>query len=234
MFLAIGSLALVALLGVTLIGRSGAGAQDTATPDTSGTPAAGSSSDSEPTRDAMKDTYLATLAEKLGITPEQLQTAIDETNTELGIDGAFGALGMDGPRGGHRGGNDGSGWGGPNGADIEEGEQHDGNHSGKSGSMLRGIDIAEAATFLGITEDELKTDLKTAAFLDIAQSHGKTIDDVRAFLIQQATADIDERLQEAETAPASESATEPAEENSSISDATEVPAAPTLTPTATA
>jgi hypothetical protein len=56
MFLAIGSLALVALLGVTLIGRSGAGAQDTATPVTSGTPAAGSSSDSEPTRDAMKDT----------------------------------------------------------------------------------------------------------------------------------------------------------------------------------
>ena len=53
-------------------------------------------------------------------------------------------------------------------------------------------------------------------------------------MILQATADIDERLQEAETAPASDSATEPAEGNTSISDATEVPAAPTLTPTATA
>jgi hypothetical protein len=53
-------------------------------------------------------------------------------------------------------------------------------------------------------------------------------------LIQQATEDIDERLQAAETAPASGSATEPASESSSISEATEVPAAPTLTPTATA
>jgi hypothetical protein len=231
MFLAIGSLALVALLGVTMISRSGVGAQDSATPDTSGTPAAGSTNDSDTTRESMKDTYLATLAEKLGITTDQLQSAIDETNTELGIDGAFGGMGLGG---GHRGGNDGSGWGGPNGADIEKGEQHDGNLPGKSGGMLRGVDIAEAATFLGITEDELKTELRTSAFLQIAVNHGKTTDDVRAFLIQQATADIDERLQAAETAPASESATEPAEENSSISDATEVPAAPTLTPTATA
>jgi hypothetical protein len=53
-------------------------------------------------------------------------------------------------------------------------------------------------------------------------------------LIQQATEDIDERLQAAETAPASGSATEPASESSSISEAPEVPAAPTLTPTATA
>ncbi len=218
--LAIGSLALVALLGITMIGRSGVVAQDTASPDTAGTPAAGSSSDADTTKESMKDTYLATLAEKLGVTPEQFQTAIDETNAELDVDGWFGG-GMGGHRDSHRGGNQ------TGGAPA--------NLPGKSGgSMLRGIDIAQAATFLGITEDELKTELKTSAFLEIAENHGKTIDDVRAFLILQATADIDERLQEAETAPASDSATEPAEGNTSISDATEVPAAPTLTPTATA
>jgi len=215
--LAIGSLALVALLGITMVGRPTVDAQDSATPDTAGTPAAGSSSDSDSTRQSMKDTYLATLAEKLGVTTDQLQTAIDETNAELDVDGGFGG-GMGGHRDSHRGGNQTGGL--------------PGNRPGKSGgSMLRGLDIAQAATFLGITEDELKTELRTSAFLEIAQNHGKTIDDVRAFLIQQATADIDERLQEAETAPASDSATEPAEESS---DATEVPAAPTLTPTATA
>ena len=215
--LAIGSLALAALLGITMIGRSGVVAQDTATPDTAGTPAAGSSSDADTTKESMKDTYLATLAGKLGVTTEQLQTAIEETNEELDVDGWFGG-GMGGQRDSHRGGNQ------TGGAPA--------NLPGKSGgSMLRGIDIAQAATFLGITEDELKTELRTSAFLEIAENHGKTIDDVRAFLILQATADIDERLQEAETAPASNSATEPAEESS---DATEVPAAPTLTPTATA
>jgi hypothetical protein len=216
--LAIGSLALVALLGVAMIGRSGAGAQ---TPDTSGTPTAGSASDSDSdsTRVSIKDAYLATLAEKLGVTTEQLQTAIDETIKELDVDGWAGS-GMGGHRDSHRGGNQA---GGP--ANLPE---------KNGGGMLRGIDIAEAATFLGITEDELKTELKASAFLKVAEAHGKTVDDVRAFLIQQATEQIDERLQEAETAPASDSATEPAEENSSISDATEVPAAPTLAPAATA
>lgn len=219
MFLAIGSLTLVALLGITLIGRSGVVAQS---PDTAATPAAGSSSDSNTTWESMNDTYLATLAEKLGVTTEQLQTAIDETNAELGIDGSFGGgMGWHGES--HHGGMyGGRGAGGP------------ANMPGKTGGMLRGIDLAEAATFLGVTEDELKTELRTSAFLQIAENHGKTIDDVRAFLIQQATEQIDERLQEAGTAPASDSATEPAEENSSISDATEVPAAPSLTPTATA
>lgn len=233
--LAIGSLALVALLGVTMVGRSVVDAQDTATPDTSGTPAAGSSSDS--TRESVKDTYLATLAEKLGVTTEQLQTAIDETNTELGVDGGFGSMG--GGRGFHRGGNGGPGWGGPNNADTDKDEDQNGNAPanmpGKSGgSILRGIDLADAATFIGITEDELKTELETGTFLDIATSHGKTTDEVRAFLIEQATADIDERLQAAESAPASDSTTEPATGGSSISDATEVPTTPALTPTATA
>ncbi len=223
-YLAIGSLALVALLGITLVGRSAVDAQDTATPDASGTPAVGGTTETD--KESAKDIYLAALAEKLGVTTEQLQTAIDETNDELGVDGGFGG-GMGGHRDSHRGGNGGPGSGENGGVP--------GNTPGKSGgSVLRGVDLAEAATFLGITEDELQTELKTGAFLAIAENHGKTTDDVRAFLILQATAQIDERLQAAETAPASDSATAPAEGNTSISDATEVPTAPILTPTATA
>jgi hypothetical protein len=219
-------LVVVALLGITLVGRSAVDAQDTATPDASGTPAVGGSTETD--KESAKATYLATLAEKLGITTEELQTAIDAANDVLGADGWFGGVG--GHRDSNRGGNSGPG-------SDENDSQYGGapgNTPGKRGSVLRGVDPAEAATFLGITEDELKTELKTSAFLQIAENHGKTTDDVRAFLILQATAQIDERLQAAETAPASDSATEPAEENTSISDATEVPAAPTLTPTATA
>ena len=146
---------------------------------------------------------------------------------------------MGGGRDFHRGGNGGPGWGGPNGADSGHGDDQDGNAPSKTpgrscGSILRGIDLADAATFLAITEDELKTELETGTFLDIATSHGKTTDEVRAFLIEQATADIDERLQAAESAPASDSTAEPATGGSSISDATEVPTTPALTPTATA
>lgn len=211
--LIIGSLALVALLGVTMVSRSAVDAQDSAPPATSGTPAAGAPGES--TGESAKETYLAALAEKLGVTPEQLQTAIDETNAELGIDGE--SRGMGGPRDSHRG--------------NDNGRPGRGHQEGNS--FLRGIALADAATFLGITEDELRTELATSAFLKVAEAHGKTTEEVRAFLIQQATIAIDERLQAAETAPASDSATEPAEEGASISEATEVPTAPALTPTAT-
>ena len=66
-----------------------------------------------------------------------------------------------------------------------------------------------AAAFLGITEDELKAELDGSAFLEVAEANGKTIDDVRAFLIQQATDQIDERLQAASDAPAGSDSAEP-------------------------
>jgi hypothetical protein len=199
--LAIGSLALVALLGVTMVGRSGVEAQSEATPDTSGTPAVGGSTASED-KESAKDAYLATLAEKLGVTTEELQTAIEETNDELGVSGMM--PGGNGPgRDMHRGGGSGHG---PS--------------CGGSSSFLRGIDLAGAATFLGITEDQLKTELEDTTFLEIAEAQGKTTEEVRAFLIEQATVAIDERLQEA------------AEDASASSDATEVPPAP-ATPEAT-
>lgn len=219
-FVAIGSLALVALLGITMVGRPAVDAQD------NGTPAAGSSTTSDTTKESAKDTYLATLAEKLGITTEALQSAIDETNSELGVDGWFG--GMGGSHDSHRGGSNGPSNGGGNSGGSNS-------MPSRSSGILRGIDRAAAAEFLGITEDELNTELDGSTFLAVAEAHGKTADDVRAFLIAQATADIDERLQAAADAAANATATEaPAAESTSISEATEVPTtAPVLTPTAT-
>jgi hypothetical protein len=130
-FLAIGSLALVALLGVTIAGLPGAEAQTEATPDTSGTPAVGGSTTNEG-KESMRDAYLAALAEKLGVTTEELQTAIEETNDELGVSGMM-------PGGGHRdapGGNR-PGRGGP----------------GHGSLVLRSTDLTDVAAFLGITED---------------------------------------------------------------------------------
>ena len=101
-------------------------------------------------------------------------------------------------------------------------------------SIVRGVDVADAAAFLGITEEELKDQIDGSTFLQIAEANGKTTEDVRAFLIQQATAQIDERLQAASVAPAGAETAEPATGGTSISEATEVPTAPAMTPTATA
>ncbi len=183
--LTIASLALVALLGITMIGRSAVDAQNSATP------AAGSTT--ETSQQTKRDAYLAALAEKLGVTAEDLQTAIDETNQELGTGGMMNDRG-----GSHRGGREhGRGSGMPGG-------------NGHGGVMLRGVERAEAAAFLGISEDDLTTEMKSGkTFLQIASEHGKTTDDVRAFLIQQATAAIDAFLQDAETGPATVPAATP-------------------------
>jgi hypothetical protein len=212
--LALGSLALVAMMGLSLVGPN-AGAQEPAS--------AGTESQTTEPRESLNDAYLATLAEKLGISTDELQSAIDATNRELGrgdgLLGGDGFMGGKGPRGGRDGNRDG-GRGG-----MRE-------HSG--GAFMRGLDFSDAAAFLGITEEELETELQTSTFLEIAKNHGKTTDDVRAFLIAQVTAIIDERLQAAENAPAGAESAEPAGGTNSIPEATEVPSAPALTPTTTA
>jgi hypothetical protein len=63
------------------------------------------------------------------------------------------------------------------------------------GAFLESMD--DFAAFLGITEDEIISSLQDGmTILEIAEANGKTYDDVRAFLIEQATSRIDERLQE--------------------------------------
>jgi hypothetical protein len=63
------------------------------------------------------------------------------------------------------------------------------------GAFLQSMD--DFAAFLGITEDEIVSGLQDGTtILEIAEANGKTYDDVRTFLIEQATSRIDERLQE--------------------------------------
>ena len=219
--LAFGSLALVAMLGISLV-STGVDAQDAATPGAGDSTA--TEGQSTENKESKKDAYLAALAANLGVTSEELEAAIDATNTELGFEGRI-SIG-----GSHQGGSGSSGdFNRPSGGNGPGGL---GGNNG--GFILRSIDSTAAAAFLGITEDELKTELENGSFLEIAETHGKTIDDIRAFLIQQATDLIDERLQAASDAPAGSDSADPAAESTTISEATEVPAAPALTPTATA
>lgn len=171
--LTLGSLALVAMLGLTMLGWSPVDAQNSATPATG--------ANQQPKRDA----YIAALAEKLGVTTDQLQTAIDQTNQELGMGGM-----MTGRRDSHRGDHEG-----------RRGSGRSDEHGAMSG-IMRGKNAAAAATFLGMTEDELRTELQRGkTFLEIAAAHGKTTDDVRAFLMQQAAVAIDTYLQNGEVTP---------------------------------
>ncbi len=176
--LTIGSLALVAVLGVTMIGWSAVDAQNSTTP---GAGAAGGGN-----KQANHEAGLAALAEKLGVTTEQLQTAMDETRQELGMGGMMNQRG-----GAHQG-------------DHENGRVS--GHSGGNGSMsgtMRGNNAAAAATFLGITEDQLRTEMESGqTFLEVAAAHGKTTDEVRAFMTQQAAGAVDSYLQNAEAGPA--------------------------------
>ena len=63
-----------------------------------------------------------------------------------------------------------------------------------------GSGLADLATFLGITENDLKADLQSGdTLVEIAAANGKSVDELRTFLIQQATDRIDQRLQETST-----------------------------------
>ena len=121
-----------------------------------------------------KDQFLGTLAGKLGVTTGALQTAIEQTAAEVG----FGP-GRIGERWRER---------------IQErAQQH-------RDQLIGHLDLAPAAAFLGISEDQLESELQgDKPFIDIARAHGKTDDQIRAFLIQRATATIDERLQSSDS-----------------------------------
>jgi hypothetical protein len=148
--MAVGGLALVALLGVTVVN----GVVNAQTPES---------------ETSKRDEYIASLATKLGVSPETLETAIDETSDELGFGpGRFG------------------GW------LRERFQQH---REDRHDRIVEHLDLTESAAFIGITEDELKSELQDdKTFLEIAQEHGKTTDQVRTFLIERATEAIDTRL----------------------------------------
>lgn len=135
---------------------------------TNGTPGAGTSASGEKT--TKRDQFLSTLAGNLGVPVETLQTAFQQTVDEVG--GPFGGRfrGMIRDR-------------------IDDRRER----------ILEHVDLSDGAAFLGITEDELRAELQSGKSpLEIAEEHGKSQDEIRAFLIQQATERIDARLAEAD------------------------------------
>ena len=115
-------------------------------------------------RTSKRDQFLSTLAGNLGVSVETLQGAFQQTVDEVGFGGRFGGMIQD---------------------RIDDRRER----------IIENIDLTDGAAFLGITEDELRAELQSGKSpLEIAEEHGKTQDEIRAFLIQQATERIDARL----------------------------------------
>lgn len=149
-----------------------------------GTPTAG-----QQQRQAEADAYLARLAQNLGVTVDKLKDALKQTALQE-VDAAVTAgrltatqaqeikdrinagngpmFGIGGPGFGH---------GGPGGP------------GGGRGGMF-GASQDELATFLGITADQLRTELNGKSLAQVAQAHGKTRDALIQYLVQQATTRI--------------------------------------------
>jgi hypothetical protein len=162
--LGVGTLGLVALLGITAVG----GVVDAQTSTPTGT------SDTTPSK---KDQFLNTLAGKLGVSTDRLQTAIDQTTDDLGF--------------------------GPGRFAERVRERIQDRIETHRDRVLDRRDLTQAATFLGIPEDQLRTELQSGkTFIDVAHDHGKTDDLLRAFLIECATATIDAHLQASPSNPA--------------------------------
>lgn len=136
---------------------------------TSGTPAAGTSSSND--KESKREQFLNSLAGNLGVPVATLQSAFEQTVDEVGF----------GP--------------GRLGDRIRGGFLHRAEH--RRERILEHIDLSDGAAFLGITEDELRAELQSdKSPLEIAEEHGKTQDEIRSFLIQQATERIDAQLAE--------------------------------------
>lgn len=132
-----------------------------------------------------RDAYIAKLAANLGVDVQKLKDAIDKTNLEV-IDEkvADGSLPQDradamkeriangetlfgiGGRGGP---------GGPG-----------GDHGKGPGGPGMGMDQAALASFLGIDEATLRTELQTKSLATIAGEHGKSVDALKALLTESA------------------------------------------------
>jgi hypothetical protein len=129
------------------------------------------------------DEFLERLARNLGVTPERLRDALKQTALEE-IDRAQAAGTLtpeqaarakerinSGNLGGFGFGGPGLGRGGP---------------AGKHGMGITSLNRDQLAQFLGITAEQLRTELQGKSLAQVAQAHGKTVDQLKAFIIQNA------------------------------------------------
>jgi hypothetical protein len=110
--------------------------------------------------------FLDALAKRLNITSANLEQAITGARTDAGLPPG-GGFGPGGP-GGH-------GRGGP-------------------GSRGFGGDLTAAAQAIGITADQLRTELPGKSLAQVAQAHGKSANDVAAALKTAANQRIDQAV----------------------------------------
>ncbi|MCC6238020.1 MAG: hypothetical protein IT299_10650 [Dehalococcoidia bacterium] len=130
-------------------------------------------------KEAIKQTALQHIDEALAagnLTAEQAQQAKDAINS-----GEFPGMGGFG-FGGFKGGRGDGGHGGP------------GGFGGLGGVMKQGSEAL--ATFLGVSADTLRTELQGKSLADVATAHGKSADQLKAFL----TSEAEKKAQEAVTA----------------------------------
>ena len=110
--------------------------------------------------------FIDSLAQKLGISSQQLQTDISQARQDAGLpaNGGFPGRGPGGGPGGPRGG------------------------------FGFGFDFQAAAQTLGITPQQLRTELQGKSLAQVAQAHGKTAADVATTLKNAAHQQIDTRI----------------------------------------
>jgi len=108
--------------------------------------------------------FLDALAKRLNISSANLTTAIGQARTDVGLPATGGF-----PGGGH-------GEGGP---------------GGRGG---RSADLTAAAQAIGITADQLRTELPGKSLAQVAQAHGKTANDVATALKNAANTRIDQEV----------------------------------------
>ncbi|MCC6386109.1 MAG: hypothetical protein IT302_01860 [Dehalococcoidia bacterium] len=178
----------IGIFGGTLVQAQGA--TSTQTPSTQTAP---STTDHAAERAADLGAYMTKLAGNLGISVDALNAAVQKANLatidELVAKGTITAERAAEMR--TRAGEAGAGFmagggkGGPGGGDHGRGGP------GGPGGM---VDSASIATWLGISEDTLRSELTTQSLATVAQNHGKTRDALKAYLTEEKKTDLAEAV----------------------------------------
>ncbi len=146
--------------------------------------------DAAKVKEALKQTALQHIDEAVAagrLTAEQAQKAKDAINSgqfPMGP-GGFGFKGGPGGKGGPGMGGDHRGPGGPG---------MGGDHRGPGGPGMMGVAHEALATFLGVTPEQLRTEMQGKSLKDVAAAHGKSADDLKAFITTTATTKANEAV----------------------------------------
>jgi hypothetical protein len=184
---AIGAVALVgSVSGGIVLAQSGGG--------TSPTPSSGQTAPKDPK--ALRDDYIKRLAANLGVDEQTLRDALEQTSLDeleqAVTDGRIPADMAQKIRDAITSG-DGTfefGFG------VMRGHGGPGGPGGPGFAMARGADLmGSLATFLGITPEELRTEIEAGQTPgQVVEAHGKTRDDAKAYLTGEANSQIQKEV----------------------------------------